>query len=205
MDYFVDLSTGKPVVDRVDDLVAAQKQAMPAVVSEFKKHGPIAGPLFVPTGEVTINGRSGQAFGYNLKNGVPTDTPVMMFNPHPELSEFGKTTTNISEAEAKKALARTVVVISHDPDLAQLGKAMAKQFGTSTQMLTGMLRSTPNTFRQMQGLLQSGAPLSFGGMDLLSVNHTPIDPKRFELPAKPETVAQIREKMKAPSEASPKP
>lgn len=101
------------------------------------------------------------------------------------------------ESDSKLAADRpAVVVVSDDPDLAQLGKAMGKQFATSVTMLSRMIGSTPGKFTQMQEILASGAPLSFAGMELQSVNHAPIDPDRFKLPAEPETLDQIRERMK---------
>ena len=108
--------------------------------------------------------------------------------------------------EKKDATVSPVVVVSDDPELAQLGKLMANQLAKSIAMLSGMVGSTPGMFKQMQSILQTGAPLSFAGMELQSVNHAPIDPKRFNLPAQPETLDQIRERMKPlapPPTASP--
>lgn len=206
IDYFVDAGSREPVVDRVDDLVTAQVEAMAALKPALKEHVPTTGTQLVPTGKVTINGRTGQAFAYKFEKST-ANSAVIIFNPHPQLSKVGKITTEeMSESEGEKALAQTVVVISHDPNLAQLGKAMAKQFSTSMRMMAGVIGNTPAPFRQMQTLLQSGAPLSFAGMELRSVNHATINPQRFELPAQPETLDQVRERMKplaAPTTASP--
>jgi hypothetical protein len=209
IDYFVDLSPKGPVVDRADDLVTAQKEAIAPFMSAFAK-GATPSPKLVRIGEVTINGRTGQAFGYKSEGKGAVDAPLYLFNGDPELANVGKTRTlNLTDSQAKKLLGATVVVISHDPDLAQLGKAMAKQFGTTLTMFSGITGNTPGTFVQMEGLLQGGAPLSFGGMELQSVNHASIDAKRFELPAQPETLDQIRERMKPlappPTASPPKP
>jgi hypothetical protein len=197
VDYFVTLEAKGPVVDRADDLVTAQGEAMAAFMPAFRNHDTSAGPHLVPIGKVTINGRTGQAFGYKPEDEGVSATPVVVFNPSPELAQPGKIATkDMTESEKERAMAGAVVVITDDPDLAQLGKAMSKQFGASRAMLTHMIGNTPGMFTEMDKLLQSGAPLSFAGMELESVNHAPIDPKRFELPAQPETLDQIRERMK---------
>jgi len=207
VDYFVEMSAKGPVVDRADDHLTAQKEAMAAFMPAFRHHDTSDEPPLVPIGKVTINGRTGQAFGYKLEKNGATPTTGFVFDPGPELAQVGKITTKEStEPEARKAIANTVVVISDDPELAELGKVMANQFGKSIAMLSGMIGETPGMAKEMQAILKTGAPLRFAGMDLASVNHAPIDPKRFELPAQPETLDQIRERMKplpAPPTARP--
>lgn len=83
------------------------------------------------------------------------------------------------------------VVISRDPALAPLGAAMAAQFRASLTLL-GECASTFPIFVQMQGLLESGAPLIFGPVRLGSVSTGPIDPARFVLPAAPASREQVR-------------
>jgi hypothetical protein len=195
VDYFVTLDTKGPLVDRVSDLLTAQKEVLAPFLSAFRNHEFSTGPELVATGTVTINGRIGEAYAYDPKK-IDTAKSGVVFNDSP-LAQPGKVTTKqLTESQKKEAIAATVVVISNDPDLAQLGKAMAKQFGTSQSMLTGMVGDTPAMLKQMGKLLQGGAPLSFAGMELQSVNHAQIDPKRFELPAEPETIDQIRSRMK---------
>ena len=194
--YFITLESAGPQVDRLDDLVTAQKEAMAAFLTDFRNHDTSGGPQLVSKGKVTINGRVGEAFGY----GPPaTDSAhsIVMVNPHLKSLSGRVTSKEMSKSELDRAMSGNVVVISHDPDLAQLGKAMAKQFGTSRAMLAGMIGDTPTTITQMEKLLESGAPLSFAGMELQSINHAPIDPKRFDLPAQPETLDQIRARMKS--------
>jgi hypothetical protein len=89
---------------------------------------------------------------------------------------------------------RPDLVISRDPALAPLRAAMAAQFRLSG---TAMGACSPNVrmFRQMQDLLESGAPLALGPMRLEKVETGPIDPARFVLPAPPATREQIRESM----------
>jgi hypothetical protein len=210
VDYFVELGAKGPIVDRAEDLVTAPKEAMAAFMPAFQQHETPKGPELVPMGKVTINGRTGQAFGYKPEKKGATATAVVVFNDKPEIAHPGKITMReVTESEKDRMIAGTVVVISRDPDLAQVGKAMAKQFGTSRTMLTRMIGNTPGMLTEMDKLLQSGTPLSFAGMELQSVNHIPIDPKRFELPAQPETLDQIRERMKPlpppPTTTLPKP
>lgn len=199
VDYFVELGAKGPIVDRAEDLLTAQKEAMAAFMPalDLEPHDGPTDPQLVRTGTVTINGRTGEAFAYKRDKTGATTKSVVLLNPHPEDAPIGTVTTkHMTQAELDKAIATAVIVISHDPDLAQLGKAMAKQLGTSRMMLTRMLGQAPGMVTEVEKLLQSGAPLSFAGMALESVNHTPIDPKRFELPAEPETLDQIRERMK---------
>lgn len=189
VDYFVEVGAKGPVVDRADDLLTAQKEAMAAFMPPLQHHDTSAGPRLVMMGKVTINGRKGQAYGYSKGT---TGTPLITINPEP-----GKLTTReATESDIKSATVTPVVVISDDPKLAELGKVMANQFGKSLSMLSGMIGGTPGMATEMQAILKTGAPLSFAGMELQSVNHAPIDPKRFELPAQPETLDQIRERMK---------
>jgi len=163
-DYFVEVGAKGPVVDRAEDLVTAQKEAMALFMPALKEHDTSTGPQLVPIGTVSINGRTGQAYGYKAEN-KGTSSPA-------------------------------IVVVSKDPDLAELGKAMSRQFSTSLTMFSRMVGNAPGMFSQMKDILQSGAPLSFAGMELQSINHAPVDATRFELPAQPETLDQIRERMK---------
>lgn len=197
VDYLITLEPTGSVVDRVVDVVAAQKEAMAAFMSDFPHQDLSAGPRLVPIGRVTVNGRTGQAFGYKAEETGATAIPTIEVNNDPDLAQLGKITTRqVTESEKEEAMAAAVVVISDDPELAQLGKAMSKQFGASLTLMTGMIGNTPDMFTKMDKLLQSGAPLSFAGMELLSVNHAPIDPKRFELPAPPQTLDQIRARLR---------
>lgn len=197
VDYFITLEPAGPVVDRAADLVAAQIEAMAAFMPDLPHQDTSAGPHLVPMGKVTVNGRTGQAFGYKPEETGATAIPTIEINDDPDVAQLGKITTKqMTESEAKRAMAAAVVVISDDPDLAQLGKAMSKQFGTSLTLMTGMIGNNPDMFTEIDKLLQSGAPLSFAGMELKLVNHAPIDPKRFELPAPPQTLDHIRARLR---------
>lgn len=197
VDYFITLEPSGPVVDRAADLVIAQKEAMAAFAPALPQQDTSAGPHLVPMGKVTVNGRTGQAFGYKPEETGATAIPTWEINDNPDVAQLGKITTRqVTESEVERAMAAAVVVISDDPRLAQLGKAMSKQFGTSLMLMTGVIGTAPDMFTDMHKLLQSGAPLSFAGMELESVNRAPIDPKRFELPAPPQTLDQIRARLR---------
>jgi hypothetical protein len=194
-DYFVTVDAKGPVVDRASDVVTAQAEAMKALkMPVFSDDNTDSGPPLVSLGTVTINSRVGQAFGYKPDKQGSKALTVIVVNPNPDKAKVSS--RRMTNSEKDKMLAAPAVVISHDPDLAQLGKAMSRQFSTSLTMLTRMIGSTPGMVTQMDKLLQSGAPLLFGGMELKSVNHEPIDPSRFALPAQPETLDQIRTRMK---------
>jgi len=83
-----------------------------------------------------------------------------------------------------------VAVISADPDLAELGAAMRRQFASSSQMMgsTGF----PTMGIGMDAVLAQGAPIAFGGMELQAVKHDAISPGRFVLPAAPASRDQVR-------------
>ncbi len=81
--------------------------------------------------------------------------------------------------------------ISDDPKLAPLGAAFAQQFLTSLSWSdrTG-LNAIPKQFSAFTAIIEKGAVLSFGGMELSEVSFDPIDPERFALPAEPITLEQ---------------
>lgn len=98
---------------------------------------------------------------------------------------------------------QAVAVISADPDLAELGTAMRRQFATSVQMMGSIGFSA--TDGSMDAILAQGAPLSFGGMDLQTVKHDPIPAARFVLPAQPASLDQVRSLMTSRQRAVPVP
>lgn len=86
--------------------------------------------------------------------------------------------------------AKPVVVISREPALTQLGKALARQYAKSVGLLdkvTGRPRIS-----NMYQILSSGAPISLAGAELESVTFEPIPKSEFDLPAPPASTDQIR-------------
>ena len=115
------------------------------------------------------------------------------------LAPRGKATVAGYEGEAygfaDRPNAPAEIVISRSPELAPLAAAMATQFRMSTAMMGGCApRIAP--LRQMQALLDNGAPLQIGPMRLEKVETGPVDPAPFVLPAAPATREQVRSSMK---------
>lgn len=90
-------------------------------------------------------------------------------------------------------------VISSDPALAPLGAAMVRQFEMSLTTMSSTMGTRP--FANMLAVLRTGAPIFFTGAELASISTAPIPSSRFELPAKPATLDEVRAVMshQAPS------
>jgi len=166
IDYFVQPGPNGPIVQRVSDLMTAQKEQMAAFLPKDMVPDDFVGPKLVPMGKVTINGREGRAYTYESQQVAKSPIPV--------------------------------VVVSDDPRLAQLGRVMANQFAKSSAMMDGVFGRTPGMITEMEKILNSGAAISFAGMELVSTNEAKIDGTRFNLPAPPETLDQIRARLKPP-------
>jgi hypothetical protein len=88
-----------------------------------------------------------------------------------------------------------LMVIGHQPELAPLGEAMRLAN-------EGMIRSVPPFFSvfaaandEMVALIGRGAPLRITGLALTDVSTEDIPPHRFELPAAPLTIEQLRSQL----------
>ena len=84
-------------------------------------------------------------------------------------------------------------VISHDPALAAIGFAWAREHDAAISMLW----SVPDSEQQMTPLLKSGAPLEVYTHELTSISNAPISPSRFQLPANIETRAEVLQRIEA--------
>jgi hypothetical protein len=89
---------------------------------------------------------------------------------------------------------RLVAVISHDASLTELGKAMERQYGKSEMMMGQVTKGRAPTLN-MDQVLNSGAPISFGGAELQSVSFDPIPKDEFMLPAQPVPIDEVRKRM----------
>jgi hypothetical protein len=89
---------------------------------------------------------------------------------------------------------RPVAVISHDPSLAELGKAMERQYEKS-EMMMGQVMAGHAPTSNMDHVLNSGAPISFAGAELQSVSFAPIPKNEFVLPAQPVAIDDVRKRM----------
>lgn len=81
------------------------------------------------------------------------------------------------------------VVISRDPAIASLGRALAEQFEQGEKLSP----SPPNL--ATREILGSGTPILINGMELRSLSDAAIDPSEFELPAPKDTPQQLRERL----------
>lgn len=88
------------------------------------------------------------------------------------------------------------IVMSADPDLAELGQAIACQAEASMKLMGAMFGGR-NPMGGMLDVLKTGAPLLWNGMELAQVTHTTIAAERFALPATPETREQVRARFEA--------
>ena len=88
------------------------------------------------------------------------------------------------------------VVISHDPALAPLGKALMAQFDMSMMVMARAMGTT--AFKRLEEVFRTGAPIAFTGFVLETVSFAPIPSSRFDLPAPPETLDGVRAEMNRP-------
>lgn len=86
-----------------------------------------------------------------------------------------------------------MVVVSADPDLAELAAAMRRQFASREHGM-GVI-GLPNTTSPLRAALAQGAPISFAGLTLRSVRHDPIPAARFALPQAPLSLEEVRDFM----------
>lgn len=132
------------------------------------------------------------------KSGTDLCTPFAQTTLGAKLVQEGTATVQgrtgdawFRQMAAGESPARPELVISHDPDLAPIGVALAEEYRAST----GMMPDCP-FFRAMtepmEAVLASGTPVALSGIELTAVDAGPIDPKRFELPAPPVSVEELR-------------
>jgi hypothetical protein len=98
------------------------------------------------------------------------------------------------------------VIISHDPALAPIGRALAEQYRFSMSLLPDCpYFKTLNA--PMQTALDTGAPLAFSGMELTELREGAVDAQRFELPAPPVPLDALRKMQTGPKvgEGTPRP
>jgi hypothetical protein len=90
---------------------------------------------------------------------------------------------------------RPVVVISHDPSLIELGRAMKRQYAKSGAMMA-MMTQGHEPILKMGQVLDSGAPISYAGAELQSVSFAPIPKAEFVLPAQAVSIDDVRKRMR---------
>lgn len=119
--------------------------------------------------------------------------PSATFAPMGEEMVGGRTGTGygiVSEGNTEPVYAS--IVIGSDPELAPLGQALAAAQDASIKGMGSMGSMLGMMNAQMIELLQEGAPLRMLKIELTDVSFDPIPETRFELPAEPLTIEQLR-------------
>jgi hypothetical protein len=98
------------------------------------------------------------------------------------------------QAANGKRSPQPVAVISHDPSLTDLGKAMERQYEKSEMMMGQVMKGHAPT-SNMDQVLRCGTPISFAGAELQSVGFDPIAKEEFVLPAQPAAIDEVRKRM----------
>ena len=111
------------------------------------------------------------------------DDPLMNYVPAGRVSIGGRTGTAYRIAGDPGS----DIVISDDPALAPLARAMSRYLETKW----GFVRGT-RFYSQVDVMLKKGAPLAFMDENLVSVSFEPLPSGRFQLPVKPKTREEIR-------------
>lgn len=173
-DYMVFYDASGPVVVRMSDMIAVLTDYMQKNMPDLAKarEAPQDGPspfTYFKGGQMVIGGRAGTV--WYMKFGgdrIPPD-------------RFG---------------ANSRIVMSADPELAELGAGIVRQIESSMKMSSPMF-GNHNPMGGILEVMKTGAPLLWNGMELTSVSRTPIPADRFALPAKPQTREQVRARFEA--------
>lgn len=111
----------------------------------------------------------------SAKLGIPSFTPPPLTLVRKNMVSINKWSGDAYYMQAANGQMspQPVTVISHDPSLAELGKAMERQYEKSEMMMGQVMQGhLPST--NMDQVLSSGAPISFAGAELQSVSFEPI-------------------------------
>jgi hypothetical protein len=132
----------------------------------------------------------------SAKMGIPSFSPPPMALVQKGTVAIGKWSGDAYYMQAPNGQVspRPVTVISHDPSLVELGRAMERQFAKSEMMMGQVMKGHAPTSNMVQ-VLRSGAPISFAGAELQSVSFDPISKEEFVLPGPPAAIDEVRKKM----------
>lgn len=95
------------------------------------------------------------------------------------------------------------LVISDDPKLVRIGKAIALANTSSIKGMGQMGTMLLLMGSDMFALMEKGAPLRILSIELTDVSYDPIPVERFALPSKPLTIEEIRVATKVPKVPPP--
>lgn len=160
--YIIEQGADGPVVSRVEDLATVATEQMAKLAPKFREE------LAAHATPMTFVLK-----GQVVINGRTGDAYYFQA-PNGDLSP------------------KPIVVISHDPALAPLGRAMATQFSMSMKLGGQML--PVGVFQPMLDILQKGAPLLFTGAELQSVSEAPVSATEFALPTQPLPLDKVRQR-----------
>jgi|GEM_PF-2349531 len=161
--YQVATSEEGPSVIRLADLMAIQKEFAEDFFADRLEAWEKPTETFAPMDEETVGSRVGTGYG------IVNDD-----NPEPQYA---------------------LLVISDDPQLAPLGQALANSNEAMADSMNGwgamgtVLRMMND---EMVAVMRKGAPLRMMSIELTDVSLDPIPAERFELPAQPLTIEEIR-------------
>jgi len=171
-DYMVFYDAKGAVVVRMSDLVAVLanfiQKNMPDMMKETETDDPSPFKYF-QGGQMTVGGRAGTVWYMKFgEDSLPPD-------------KFG---------------AASRIVMSADPELAELGGAIVRQIESSLKLSSPMF-GRRNPMGGILDVMKTGAPILWNGMELTSVSRAPIAADRFALPAMPETREQVQARFEA--------
>lgn len=107
-------------------------------------------------------------------------------------------TAYYAKLESGDYLPRPFWVMSTDPELAEIGPAVARHFDLGLGMAAAVSGEKPGFPRDFQAMLRTGTPLVFAiFIELDTVSHAPIPAERFVFPTPPETRDQLRARLAA--------
>lgn len=132
----------------------------------------------------------GEDFGPDLED---LDMPSIDYVAIGEETVNGRTGTAYTmQDDDGEPLERVMLVLSNDPQLAPLGRAIQGASAGMSRGLGGPFAGLGSTLNEMNAIFSEGAPLRMMVLELTDVSFDDIPDERFELPAEPLTIEQMR-------------
>src|SRR5436190_3451101 len=183
-------------VGRQDDILAVASEVMRAAVPPEARTAMrhVAAMRFeiVEGGMETVGGRQGRLYRV-----TPVLAPVgPVVAAEGDVSPAGPHGHDFDgpEADEENAMPPAFdVVISDDPELAPIGREMARPFDSGSVLLEAMFGTMPGAVGQVRALLARGTLIRFADeVRLGSVDRAAIPQSAFDLPGRVLTRAQLR-------------